>query len=137
MLRLQHTNSNKSLSLTTGTLSTYSDPISQSQITVILYMESKADVYSYELMLLEILCSRRNMQVCLIEPEATVLSNWAYNCFVAGQLNKLFLSETADETVVKKMIKVALWCVQEEPAMRPTMKNVVLMLEGIADIAIC
>lgn len=96
----------------------------------------KADVYSYGIMLLEILCCRRNMEVHVSEPEAILLSNWAYKCFVAGQLNKLFLWEAVDKTVVHNMVKVALWCVQDEPALRPTMKSVVLMLEGITDIAI-
>ena len=32
------------------------------------------------------------------------------------------------------MVKVALWCIQDEPALRPTMKSVVLMLEGITEV---
>ncbi|TKY54866.1 G-type lectin S-receptor serine/threonine-protein kinase RLK1 [Spatholobus suberectus] len=51
-------------------------------------------------------------------------------------LNKLLLWEAVDKTVAENMVKVALWCVQDEPILRPTMKSVVLMLEGITDIAI-
>ncbi|XP_029129114.1 G-type lectin S-receptor-like serine/threonine-protein kinase LECRK1 [Cajanus cajan] len=96
----------------------------------------KADVYSYGIVLLEILCCRRNMEVHVSEPEAVLLSNWAYQCFVAGQLNKLLLWEAVDKTVVENMVKVALWCVQDEPVLRPAMKSVVLMLEGVTDIAV-
>jgi hypothetical protein len=41
-----------------------------------------------------------------------------------------------DKNVVENMVKVALWCIQENPFLRPTMKGVMLMLEGITDIAI-
>ncbi|KAJ0096534.1 hypothetical protein Patl1_27810 [Pistacia atlantica] len=34
------------------------------------------------------------------------------------------------------MVKVGLWCVQDEPALRPSMKSVVMMLEGIIDVSI-
>ncbi|XP_017442754.2 G-type lectin S-receptor-like serine/threonine-protein kinase LECRK1 isoform X1 [Vigna angularis] len=97
----------------------------------------KTDVYSYGIMLLEILCCRRNIEVRVPEPEAVSLCSWAYNCFVAGKLNKLFPWEVVDDkTAVENMIKVALWCIQDEPFLRPTMKSVVLMLEGVTDIAI-
>ncbi|RDY02866.1 G-type lectin S-receptor-like serine/threonine-protein kinase LECRK1, partial [Mucuna pruriens] len=96
----------------------------------------KADVYSYGIMLLEILCCRRNIEVHVSEPEEVLLSNWAYKCFISGQLNKLFLWEAADNAAVRNIVKVALWCIQDEPVLRPTMKSVVLMLEGITDIAI-
>ncbi|ESW26998.1 hypothetical protein PHAVU_003G164800 [Phaseolus vulgaris] len=97
----------------------------------------KTDVYSYGIMLLEILCCRRNFEVHVSEPEAVMLSTWAYNCFVAGKLNKLFPWEVVDDkTAVENMLKVALWCIQDEPFLRPTMKSVVLMLEGVTDIAI-
>ncbi|KAK7860301.1 g-type lectin s-receptor-like serine/threonine-protein kinase lecrk3 [Quercus suber] len=35
-----------------------------------------------------------------------------------------------DMMSLEKMVKVGLWCIQEEPALRPSMKCVVLMLEG-------
>ncbi|WVZ10087.1 hypothetical protein V8G54_014617 [Vigna mungo] len=54
-----------------------------------------------------------------------------------GKLNKLFPWEVVDDkTAVENMVKVALWCIQDEPFLRPTMKSVVLMLEGVTDIAI-
>ncbi|KAK7264930.1 hypothetical protein RJT34_32543 [Clitoria ternatea] len=96
----------------------------------------KADVYSYGVVLLEILCCRRNIEVNVSVPEEVLLSNWAYKCFVTGQLNKLVLWEASDKNVLENMVKVALWCIQDEPVLRPTMKSVVLMLEGITDIAI-
>lgn len=97
----------------------------------------KTDVYSYGIMLLEILCCRRNFEVHVSEPEAVLLSTWAYYCFVAGKLNKLFPWEVVhDKTAVENMVKVALWCIQDEPFLRPTMKSIVLMLEGVTDIAI-
>jgi len=96
----------------------------------------KADVYSYGIMLLEILCCRRNLHVNVLEPEEILLSGWAYKCFVAGEVNKLVPSEVIDKNVMENMVKVALWCIQDEPSLRPTMKGVVLMLEGITDIAI-
>ncbi|XP_027918457.1 G-type lectin S-receptor-like serine/threonine-protein kinase LECRK1 [Vigna unguiculata] len=97
----------------------------------------KTDVYSYGIMLLEILCCRRNIEVHVPEPEAVSLSTWAYNCFVAGKLNKLFPWEVVDDkTAVENIVKVALWCIQDEAFLRPTMKSVVLMLEGVTDIAI-
>ncbi|CAJ1944534.1 unnamed protein product [Sphenostylis stenocarpa] len=96
----------------------------------------KADVYSYGIVL-EILCCRRSMEVYASEPEAVLLSGWAYKCFITGKLNKLCTWEVVnDKTAVESMVKVALWCIQDEPYLRPTMKSVVLMLEGVTDIAI-
>ncbi|GMN71838.1 hypothetical protein TIFTF001_054158 [Ficus carica] len=37
---------------------------------------------------------------------------------------------------LERMIKVALWCIQDEPSMRPTMNKVLLMLEGTVEIPI-
>ncbi|KAL2338367.1 hypothetical protein Fmac_012813 [Flemingia macrophylla] len=90
--------------------------------------------YMYKIRVLQY--KRRNMELHVSEPEAIVLSNWAYKCFVRGQLNKLFFWEAVDKTLVENMLKVALWCVQDEPFLRQTMKSVVLMLEGVTDIAV-
>lgn len=96
----------------------------------------KTDVYSYGIVLLEILCCRRNMEINVSQPEEILLSGWAYKCFAAGELNKLVAWEVMDRNVLENMVKVALWCIQDEPFLRPTMKSVVLMLEGITDIAV-
>ncbi|XP_057416530.1 G-type lectin S-receptor-like serine/threonine-protein kinase LECRK2 [Lotus japonicus] len=96
----------------------------------------KADVYSYGIVLLEILCCRRNIEINVSEPEEVLLSGWSYKCFVAKELNKLVPWEAINKNVLENMVKVALWCIQDEPVLRPAMKSVVLMLEGITDIAI-
>ncbi|WJX95788.1 non-specific serine/threonine protein kinase [Trifolium repens] len=52
------------------------------------------------------------------------------------EVNKLVPWEVIDNNVVENMVKAALWCIQDDPFLRPTMKGVVLMLEGITDIQI-
>ncbi|KAL9459409.1 hypothetical protein AB3S75_002750 [Citrus x aurantiifolia] len=95
----------------------------------------KADVFSYGVVLLEIACFRRNMEIDPSKPEEIVLINWAYRCFIDRELNRLVRGEEVDKKTLENMIKVGLWCVQDEPALRPSMKSVVMMLEGISDIA--
>ncbi|KAM3744170.1 hypothetical protein ACB098_06G032200 [Castanea mollissima] len=91
----------------------------------------KADVYSYGIVLLEIICCRKNIDVNASAAEEIVLSSWAYKCFAARDLYKLVIGEEIDMMSLEKMVKVGLWCIQEEPALRPSMKNVVLMLEEL------
>ncbi|ONI01892.1 hypothetical protein PRUPE_6G165500 [Prunus persica] len=95
----------------------------------------KADVYSYGIVLLEIVCCRRNMDVN-VRAEEIILSTWVYKCFVGRELHKLVGGEEVDKKTLENMVKVGLWCIQDEPALRPSMKSVVLMLQGITDIAI-
>ncbi|KAA8531024.1 hypothetical protein F0562_005728 [Nyssa sinensis] len=96
----------------------------------------KVDIYSYGIVLLEIVCCRRNMKVDVSNPEEVVLSAWAYKCFVARELDKLVGDEEVDKKLLERLVTVGLWCIQDEPALRPSMKCVVLMLEGITDISI-
>ncbi|KAF3950191.1 hypothetical protein CMV_024021 [Castanea mollissima] len=51
-------------------------------------------------------------------------------------LDKLVEDENVDMKTLERMVKVGLWCIQEDPALRPPMKNVILMLEGTVDIAV-
>ncbi|XXG65321.1 hypothetical protein AAC387_Pa05g3051 [Persea americana] len=93
----------------------------------------KADVYSYGVVLLEIICCRRNVEIEAKEEEK-ILCYWVYNCFEAGELDKLVNFEEVDKKTLEDMVKVGLWCIQDKPSLWPSMKNVVMMFEGMVDI---
>ncbi|MBA0817994.1 hypothetical protein Gohar_021387 [Gossypium harknessii] len=38
--------------------------------------------------------------------------------------------------MVERFVKVGLWCIQDDPNLRPLMKNVILMLEGTMTIPV-
>ncbi|KAK2988282.1 hypothetical protein RJ640_016862 [Escallonia rubra] len=95
----------------------------------------KADVYSFGIVLLEIICRRRTVDWSLPEDEA-ILEEWVYQCYENRQLSKLVGDEQVDKRKLDRMVKVALWCIQDEPSLRPSMKKVLLMLEGTVDIPV-
>ncbi|KAL5555696.1 hypothetical protein UlMin_037932 [Ulmus minor] len=95
----------------------------------------KADVYSFGIVLLEIICCRKNVIWDHPEEEA-ILEEWAFDCFESGELHKLVGSEEIEKKQLNRTVKVALWCIQDEPSLRPSMKKVLLMLEGTVDIPI-
>ncbi|KAG1369770.1 G-type lectin S-receptor-like serine/threonine-protein kinase LECRK2 [Cocos nucifera] len=94
----------------------------------------KADVYSFGIVLLEIVCCRKNMEL-EVEEDAIILLDWVHHCFMDGELEKLVPDEV-DMTELNRLVKVGLWCTQSEPGSRPSMKNVVMMLEGNVDISL-
>ncbi|KAF3772627.1 G-type lectin S-receptor-like serine/threonine-protein kinase, partial [Nymphaea thermarum] len=99
----------------------------------------KVDVYSYGVMLLEIICCRKNVELNMKEEPSAILVDWAYDCFIEEQLEMLVEHDEDaknDMKKVRKMVMVALWCIQEDPSLRPTMKKVTQMLEGAVDVAI-
>ncbi|XP_044480002.1 G-type lectin S-receptor-like serine/threonine-protein kinase LECRK3 [Mangifera indica] len=95
----------------------------------------KTDVYSFGVVLLEIICCRRCMDQNFPDNQI-VLQDWVCQCFDAGDLRQLVRNEEVDLKQLKRMIKVALWCILDEPSVRPSMKKVLLMLEGSVEIPI-
>ncbi|XVF14958.1 hypothetical protein REPUB_Repub09cG0106100 [Reevesia pubescens] len=95
----------------------------------------KADVYSFGIVVLEIICCRRSVNWSLLEEE-DVLEEWVYNCFEAGEVRKLVGDEDVDEKQLERMVRVGLWCILDEPTLRPSMKKVLLMLEGTVEIPV-
>ncbi|KAH9669108.1 non-specific serine/threonine protein kinase [Citrus sinensis] len=90
----------------------------------------KSDVYSFGVMLLEIVCCRKNMDETLRDQEV-VLIDWAYHYYEAGEVQNLVIEEDhVDMEELEKMVKIGLWCVETEFSLRPTMKQVILMMEG-------
>uniref|UniRef100_A0A7N2MS31 Receptor-like serine/threonine-protein kinase n=1 Tax=Quercus lobata TaxID=97700 RepID=A0A7N2MS31_QUELO len=95
----------------------------------------KVDVYSFGIVLLEIISCRRCVDSNLPEEEA-ILEEWSYRCFECGELGKLVNDEKVEMRQLERMVKVALWCILYDPSLRPSMKKVLLMLEGTADIPV-
>ncbi|KAL7179943.1 hypothetical protein ACSBR1_043199 [Camellia fascicularis] len=99
----------------------------------------KVDIYSFGVVLLEIICSRRNIEVNVSNEDEMILSTWVYKCFVGGELHKLLVGDEemrVDSKTLERMVKVGLLCVQDDPGMRPTIKDVILMLEGTMNIPV-
>jgi len=102
-------------------------------------ISAKVDVYSFGVLLLEIICCRKNVEHENLSEEKRILTDWAYDCYKANNLDLLLENECEvlnDMSRVGKFVMIAIWCTQEDPSLRPTMKKVMLMLEEIVEVAI-
>ncbi|KAK4857616.1 hypothetical protein QYF36_003500 [Acer negundo] len=96
------------------------------------HLTEKADVYSFGVVALEIASGRNNAsyrakndRVCLVD--------LAFNLQQNGNLMEIMdpiLEDKFDKEEAEKMIRVALLCSNADPALRPTMSEVVSMLES-------
>ncbi|KAK7382746.1 hypothetical protein VNO80_01798 [Phaseolus coccineus] len=98
---------------------------------------AKVDVYSYGVLLLEIICSRRNVEMDLEEEEKVILTDWACDCYSRGTFDPLVKDDKEaldDKRNMKKLVMISIWCIQEDPSLRPTMRKVTQMLEGVVEV---
>lgn len=92
----------------------------------------KCDVYSFGMVLLEILGRRRNYDVGQAESREW-FPKWVWDKYEQGEMECIVSGAgigEEDREKAEMMCKVALWCVQFQPSARPTMSSVVRMLEG-------
>ncbi|XP_031107924.1 rust resistance kinase Lr10-like [Ipomoea triloba] len=92
----------------------------------------KADVYSFGMLLLNLVGGRNPISVPTDEQESSQLyfPQWAYDQLEKGKEISIHIENEIDRKIVKKVTVVGLWCVQWNPADRPSMKVVIQMLEG-------
>jgi len=93
----------------------------------------KSDVYSYGMLVLEMVGGRKNFDGELSHTSERYFPHWIYTKLEQSKNSTNFeeITEEAEEETTKKMIIVSLWCIQTNPSDRPSMGKVIEMLEGI------
>ncbi len=97
----------------------------------------KCDVYSFGMLLFEIVGRRRNFDDNLNESRQW-LPRWTWEMFHNNELAVMMSLcgiQDKDQEEAERMVRVALWCVQYSPEERPLMSTVVKMLEGSMEIS--
>ncbi|KAL6652981.1 hypothetical protein ACP70R_011906 [Stipagrostis hirtigluma subsp. patula] len=100
---------------------------------------TKVDVYSYGMVLLEIISGRRNRsEQCASCGENDVyyplqVANHLLNGDVQGLMDRISYGDVNLEEF-ERACKVACWCIQDDDSDRPTMSEVVQILEGLREI---
>ncbi|KAK0599796.1 hypothetical protein LWI29_008747 [Acer saccharum] len=96
----------------------------------------KADIYSFGVLLLEIVSGRCNTNK-LLPPEEQYLLERAWELYEKGDLVGLVdasLNEDYNIEEAHRYLKIALLCTQDMPKLRPSMSTVVKMLTGEIDV---
>ncbi|CAH8257293.1 unnamed protein product [Arabidopsis lyrata] len=95
----------------------------------------KSDVYSYGMLVLEIIGARNKEKANQASPSNTssmYFPEWVYRDLESGKSGRHIedgINNVEDE-LAKKMTLVGLWCIQPSPVDRPAMNKVVEMMEG-------
>ncbi|XP_011015080.1 PREDICTED: probable L-type lectin-domain containing receptor kinase V.3 isoform X2 [Populus euphratica] len=91
----------------------------------------KADVYSFGMLLMEMVGRRKNLNALANHSSQIYFPSWAHDQVSAGKDIEVQEDATEHEKkTTKKMIIVALWCIQLKPVDRPSMHKAAEMLES-------
>ncbi|KAK9223053.1 hypothetical protein WN944_011495 [Citrus x changshan-huyou] len=94
------------------------------------HLSVKADVFSFGVVILELISGQRNSSFNL-DVDAQNLLDWAYKLYKKGKSLEivdpsLAASDSGDQ--IAMCIQIGLLCTQGDPQLRPTMRRVVVML---------
>ncbi|CAO1940455.1 unnamed protein product [Urochloa humidicola] len=97
----------------------------------------KADIYSFGIVMIEIICGRENLDES--QPEESVhLISLLQEKARFGQLSDLVDSSSNDMRLhmqeVVEVMKLAMWCLQVDSSKRPLMSTIAKVLEGVMSI---
>ncbi|XP_031282979.1 PR5-like receptor kinase [Pistacia vera] len=91
----------------------------------------KSDVYSYGMMILEMVGGRKNVDIGVDRTSEIYFPHWIYSRLeLDEELGLKDIESEEDQECARKMIMVSLWCIQTNPSDRPTISRVVDMLKG-------
>ncbi|KAL3819950.1 hypothetical protein ACJIZ3_005855 [Penstemon smallii] len=94
----------------------------------------KADVYSFGMLLMEMAGRRKNMNPFAEDESQIYFPLWVYDQICAGNEIEIMDANDEERKIIKKIVIVALWCIQMKPSDRPSMNKVVEMLEGDSEL---
>ncbi|KAH0671081.1 hypothetical protein KY289_025574 [Solanum tuberosum] len=94
----------------------------------------KSDVYSYGMMVLEMVGGRKNVDVGVDRTSEIYFPHWLYQRIeLDEELQLIGIMNEEEKECARKMVMVSLWCIQTDPSNRPSMSKIVEMLEGKLD----
>lgn len=97
----------------------------------------KLDVYSFGIVLLEIVSKRKNLDRSRTESSLHLLhllQTKAEEDHIIGIVDDLDEEMENNREEVEKMIKIGVWCLQNDYTKRPLMSTVVKVLEGVMEV---
>uniref|UniRef100_A0ACD5VCR1 Uncharacterized protein n=1 Tax=Avena sativa TaxID=4498 RepID=A0ACD5VCR1_AVESA len=95
-------------------------------------ISSKSDVYSFGMLLLEMAGGRRNADPNAANSSQSYYPSWVYDQLTEQEVGEISRVDDMHE-LEKKLCITGLWCIQMKSHDRPTMSEVIEMLEGGVD----
>ncbi|KAK6132260.1 hypothetical protein DH2020_034000 [Rehmannia glutinosa] len=98
-------------------------------------LTEKIDVYSFGIVILEIMSSRRVLDAS--EPSKILITDWAWRKVRSGKVEEVFhesIREGEPKGVMERFVLVGILCAHVMVALRPTIADALKMLEGDIDI---
>lgn len=119
-----------SLSVARGTIGYIAPELISRSFGIISH---KSDVYSFGMLLLEMAGGRRNSNLKVENTSQVYYPSWIYDKLINNMVKHDAVE--ADTSIVidkgeKKLCMIGLWCIQMSPSDRPSMSQVIDMLEG-------
>ncbi|KAM3317918.1 hypothetical protein ACQJBY_035565 [Aegilops geniculata] len=96
-------------------------------------VSTKSDVYSYGMMLLEMVGGRKNVKSVAEKSSEEYFPDWIYDHLCQDDGLRACEVTSEIEEIAKKLTFIGLWCIQVVPMYRPTITKVLEMFERSLD----